>query len=186
MTVAPSVQIEGARVRLRPVSLADVDHFVRWYNDPDVTHWLHMSEGPPATEEAERARIATAQEDPSQVLWVIETPKGRAIGNVSLQQIDPIHLRAWLGIAIGETDSWSRGYGTDAIHSLLRYGFENLDLRRIQLITDVDNERGIRCYEKCGFQREALLREHRLRYGEPLDMIQMSILKGDWMLDTGE
>jgi RimJ/RimL family protein N-acetyltransferase len=139
-----------------------------------------MSEGPPATDETERARIAAAADDPSQLLWVIETSSGRVIGNVGLLQIDPVHGRAWLGVCIGEKDCWSAGYGTEAIRLLLRYAFDNLGLRRIQLITDADNDRGLRCYEKCGFVREALLREHRLRHGKPLDMIQMAVLKSEW------
>jgi len=179
MTVAPEVRIDGALVRLRSPSAADAVRFARWYNDPDVLHWLHMSEGAHSTEEAELARINVSAEDPATVLWVIETPEGRAIGNLSLQQIDAVHGRAWLGICIGERDCWSHGYGTEAIHLLLRFAFENLGLRRIQLITDADNDRGIRCYEKAGFTREALLREHRLRYGEPLDMIQMAILANE-------
>jgi RimJ/RimL family protein N-acetyltransferase len=49
-------------------------------------------------------------------------------------------------------------------------------LRRVTLITDADNERGIRCYEKCGFVKEGVLRGHRLRHGEPLDMLAMAVL----------
>lgn len=180
MTVAPEVRIEGSLVRLRPPSAADAPHFVRWYSDPEVMYWLHMSEGEPATEETERARIAAAMEDATQVLWIIETNQGRAIGNVGLLQIDPVHRRAWLGICIGEKDCWSAGYGADAIRLLLHYAFENLELRRVQLVTDVDNDRGIRCYEKCGFQREGLLRAFRLRLGQPINCYSMSILREEF------
>ncbi len=185
MTAAPEVRIAGARCRLRPPSEADARHFVRWYSDPEVLYWLHMTEGPPSTEASERERINSANSDPSQILWIIETNRARPIGNVALLQIDLVHGRAWLGITIGEKDAWSQGYGTEAIRLLLQYAFESLGLRRVQLITDVDNERGIRCYEKAGFYRETLLREHRLRYGKPLDMVQMAVLKGDWKLDVG-
>lgn len=185
MTIAPEVRLDSALVRLRPAALSDVPHFVRWYSDPEVLHWLHMSEGPAATEESERARIAAAAEDPSQVLWVIETRRARAIGNLGLQQIDPVHRRAWLGICIGERDAWSQGYGSAAIRLLLRYAFESPGLRRIQLIADADNARGIRCYEKCGFYQEALLRAHRLRYGEPLDMVQMAAMADGRQLEVG-
>lgn len=185
VAVAPEVRIEGALVRLRPPSDGDVPHFVRWYNDPDVLHWLHMTEGPPATEAMEQERIDKSRSDPYQMLWIIETNEGRVVGNITLLQIDTVHGRAWLGITIGEKDCWSHGYGTDAIRLLLKYAFESLGLRRVQLITDADNERGIRCYEKCGFYREAVLREHRLRYGQPLDMVQMAVLKGEWKLDGG-
>ena len=59
-----------------------------------------------------------------------------------------------------------------------------MGLRRVQLITDEDNARGIRCYEKCGFVREGLLRAHRLRYGKPLNMVIMGVLKEEWDPET--
>jgi RimJ/RimL family protein N-acetyltransferase len=91
-----------------------------------------------------------------------------------------VRLRAELAISIGETDCWSRGYGTDAIRAVLRHAFETMGLRRIDLHTDADNARGIRCYEKCGFVREGVMRERRLRYGKPLDMVVMGALRHEW------
>jgi RimJ/RimL family protein N-acetyltransferase len=46
----------------------------------------------------------------------------------------------------------------------------------VSLTVDRDNDRAIRCYEKCGFVREGVLRAHRLRFGQPIDMIVMGIL----------
>jgi RimJ/RimL family protein N-acetyltransferase len=128
-------------------------------------------------------RYETAEQDPTRMAWIIETLEGYPMGNVSLIGIDLAHGRAELGIGIGEQDYWGRGYGTDAIRVLLRFVFRNLGLRRITLVTDIDNERGIRCYEKAGFRREGVLRGHRLRYGQPLDMVAMAVLKEDW--ETG-
>jgi RimJ/RimL family protein N-acetyltransferase len=111
---------------------------------------------------------------------MIETLDSRPVGHVGLLGVDRHSLRAELAISIGETDSWSRGYGTDATRAVLRHAFEDLGLRRIDLHTDADNARGIRCYEKCGFVREGVMRERRLRYGKPLDMVMMGVLKHEW------
>ena len=63
-------------------------------------------------------------------------------------------------------------------------GFEELGLRRVDLHTDADNARGIRCYEKCGFVREGVMRERRVRYGKPLDMVLMAVLRDEWQVDS--
>jgi RimJ/RimL family protein N-acetyltransferase len=47
---------------------------------------------------------------------------------------------------------------------------------------DADNQRAIRCFEHCGFSREGLLREHRLRGGQPIDMIAMAVLRHEFAL----
>jgi RimJ/RimL family protein N-acetyltransferase len=177
--IAPDTALRGALVRLRPLAEPDITSLVRWYNDPDVLYWLHRSEEPATTAAAERSRLERSVADPAQVAWMIETAEGRAIGYVRIEGIDPTHERAQLAIAIGERDCWGAGYGADAVRLVLRYGFERLNLRRIELITDIDNARGIRCYEKCGFVREGVLRQHRLRYGQPLDMLQMAVLRDD-------
>ncbi len=179
MTVTDDVRLEGELVLLRPRVDEDLELFSRWHSNPDVRHWLHMSEMPEQTLEIERQRWHIARNDPTRASFVIETLDGVSIGNILLIGIDALHRRAELGIAIGEKGDWGRGYGTDAIRVILRYAFEVLKLRRVELITDVDNERGIRAYEKCGFVREGVLRAKRLRYGEPLDMLIMSVLSED-------
>jgi len=177
--MAAEAVLEATTVRLRPLAEHDLPLLVRWSNDPDVRHWLHRSESPPATLELAWALVEEMRRDPRTLAWCIDAG-GRTIGDVRLLKIDTAHRRAELGIAIGEKDCWGRGFGTDAIRRVLRHAFGELGLRRVWLITDADNARGIRCYEKCGFVPEALLRGHRLRYGRPLDMLAMGVLREEF------
>ena len=177
------VVLEGERLRLRPMTDGDVPLLVQWFADPDVLHWLHLSEDPPeliGSMQAHKERWERMRDDPMHLSWCIETSEGRPIGDIGLLAIHPTHHRAELAITIGVQEYWGRGYGTEAIGMLLRHAFEVMGLRRVQLITDEDNARGIRCYEKCGFVREGLLRSHRLRYGKPLNMVIMGVLREEW------
>jgi RimJ/RimL family protein N-acetyltransferase len=180
VTTARETALQGDLVRLRPRTRDDIPHFVRWYSDPDVRHWLHMSEVTDNGIQAESTRYELTENDPTRLNLVIETLEGRPIGNIALIGINDLHGRAELGIGIGEKDCWSRGYGTDSLRVLLRHAFTELGLRRITLITDIDNERGIRSYEKAGFRKEGVLRAHRLRYGQPIDMLTMAVLRDEW------
>ncbi|MDO8615174.1 MAG: GNAT family protein [Dehalococcoidia bacterium] len=177
----PTATLAGEKVRLRPFSDDDVPLLHKWFNDPEVLQWHHLSEDPPQVMRslrAHRERWERIRDDPGHVSWVIETKGGTPIGEIGLLNIHP-HGRAELGISIGEKDCWSRGYGADAIRALLRHAFGELGLRRVHLIADEDNARAIRCYEKCGFVREGLLRGHRLRHGKPLNMVIMGALAED-------
>jgi RimJ/RimL family protein N-acetyltransferase len=172
--------LEAATVRLRPLAEHDLPLLVRWSNDPEVRHWLHRSDRPPTTLTLEREWHERLLRDPSWAEWCIETAAGRRIGVVRLRGIEADNSRSELGVYIGEKDCWGRGYGTDAIRRVLCHAFGELALRRVWLITDADNARGIRCYQKCGFLPEALLRGHRLRYGRPLDMLAMGVLREEF------
>ena len=171
--------LTGERVRLRPPGEGDLPLFVRWFNDPEVRYWLAMSDGPALTLEAERDWYDEMRADPGRVIWCIIAEEGEPIGNLGLHAIDEGQGRATLGICIGEKSSWGRGYGTDAIRQVLRYAFGEMGLRRVELHVDEDNVRGIRCYERCGFVREGLLRDHRLRQGRPVSALAMAILRQD-------
>ncbi len=52
---------------------------------------------------------------------------------------------------IGESDCWDRGYGTDAVDTLVDYIFTETGLQRIYLKTLDWNERAQRCFVKSGF-----------------------------------
>ncbi|HQE20210.1 MAG TPA: GNAT family protein, partial [Aggregatilineales bacterium] len=73
-----------------------------------------------------------------------------------------------------------RGYGSDAVCVLLRFGFDELNLHRIELGVFDSNQRGIRAYEKAGFVEEGRRREVLWREGRYHDMILMSILEDEW------
>jgi RimJ/RimL family protein N-acetyltransferase len=173
-------------VWLRVVEEGDLPLLVGWMNDPEVRHWLHHSDRPDATVESVRGRFGLTEERFPNLVWMIEEKDGRPVGHVGLLAVDPHHKRAELAISIGEKERWGRGYGTDAIQAVLRHSFEVMGLRRVELHTDADNARGIRCYEKCGFVLEGVMRERRLRDGEPLDMLLMAVLRDEWEMQNGE
>jgi RimJ/RimL family protein N-acetyltransferase len=76
------------------------------------------------------------------------------IGDTDLSAAYNGHGEAFVGIGIGERDFWGKGYGTDAMRLILRYGFSELNLQRISLDVFEYNPRAIRSYEKAGFRME--------------------------------
>jgi RimJ/RimL family protein N-acetyltransferase len=87
---------------------------------------------------------------------------------------------AWLGIGIGDREQWGKGYGREAMELVLRYGFHELNLHRIQLTVFEYNERAIALYEKLGFRREGVYREFMQRDGKRYDMLLYGLLRREW------
>ena len=126
--------LTGKLVQLRPVELTDLDRYFHWINDPEVAQFLDARSLYSIAQEEEFVRRATLQTRPPEVTLAIETlADSRHIGSVSLHAIHSEDRRGRLGIMIGDKTCWDRGFGTDAILTMLRYGFEELNLNRIDL-----------------------------------------------------
>lgn len=105
----------------------------------------------------------------------------RLVGSCGLDGNFFPHGEAFVGIGIGERELWGKGYGTDAMMVVLRYGFQELNLRRISLTCSGFNPRAIRSYEKAGFVHEGRVRKLLHREGKRWDMVHMGVLQEEWL-----
>jgi RimJ/RimL family protein N-acetyltransferase len=105
----------------------------------------------------------------------------KLIGEIGLEVVSWPGRDAFVGLGIGETDYWSKGYGTDVMNVLLRYAFTEINLRRVTLTVFEYNPRAIRSYEKAGFRHEGRTRKELLREGKRYDTLWMGILREEWL-----
>lgn len=80
-----------------------------------------------------------------------------------------------LDLFIGEPEYWGRGIGTNFVRLLLRYLFEQIGADWVVIDPHVDNTRAVRAYEKAGFRKVKILREHELHEGKKVDCWLMSV-----------
>ena len=104
--------LRGKKVLLRPVTRSDLSHFFRWFNDPEVTQYV--ARYLPMTEMAEEKwieepRTSGAQNRAVLSIEAIEEEANKAIGELSLANINPKDHSATSGIVIGEKDTGARG-----------------------------------------------------------------------------
>jgi RimJ/RimL family protein N-acetyltransferase len=169
---------EGRLVRLRAREDADLDRYHRWLNDPELTRFIEIRY--PISHEQERGIIeGTPPADFYAARFAIETFAREHIGSCTLRNSSPENRSAELGISIGERRYWNGGHGTDAMYLLCRFGFEHMNLHRIELHVFADNTRARRVYEKIGFKVEGCLREADYRYGRYRDLVVMGLLGGE-------
>jgi len=170
--------LTGNLTRLRPLEMEDLELYTAWINDPEVTHFLGAA-FPLMSRAAERVWLEAAVPKGvryGDVTLAIETLEGRHIGSVALHEPKVIERQCSLGIMIGDKTCWDHGYGTDAIVTLLRFGFDDMNLNRVWLTVDAANQRGIACYRKCGFVEEGRLRQDRYQDGAYEDTLIMGVL----------
>lgn len=174
--------IYGERVRLRGVERSDLEKFVEWINDPEVTVGLTLFL-PMSSVDEEKWFEGVMQRPQEQKPLVIDMKKGdgwRLIGNSSFFDFDWVARSAEVGIMIGDKSVWNQGYGTEVMTLLLRHGFKTLNLNRIYLRVYAENERAIRTYEKVGFVHEGRKRQAVYKNGKYSDILMMSVLRAEW------
>lgn len=172
--------IETKRLTMRSVEPADAGFLADLFNNADPLD----SSAPydlvyPLSREMEEDWISKIQGMDEEAHMIVETRKGhRPIGIISVNDIDGRNASAALRIRL-EEESWDKGFGTEAVAATARFMFERMNLKRVWLRVDENNARAIRCYEKCGFMLEGVLREDHIRDGGWKNSLVMSLLPGD-------
>ncbi len=105
---------------------------------------------------------------------------GKIVGQSGLWGAASQNRDAWVSIGIGARELWGKGYGSDALNVTLRFGFRELGLHRVNLVTFEYNPRAIRAYEKLGFVHEGQQRSAMKRGGQRWALVFMGILRDEW------
>lgn len=163
--------------------MTDVPLLQRWFNDPQTR--AHLERYKPISEITERKFIEKAA-DPAHgvTLGIVLKRGGRLIGACGLRNVRWKDRTAEFGITIGEPSLRGRGLGTEATRLIVQFAFETLNLHRVQLGVLAHNAAGIRAYEKAGFVREGVQREHCFVGGRYVDHVVYGILARDYFRDS--
>lgn len=174
--------ISGMRVRLRGAERSDLEKFMVWVNDPEVTAGLTLFLPMSSIDEEKwfDHAMQRPQEEKPLVIDMKDGAAWRLIGNSSFFSFDWVVRSAEVGIMIGEKTVWNQGYCSEVMTLLLRHGFDTLNLNRIYLRVYAENKRAIRAYEKVGFVHEGRMRQAAYKNGSYCDVLFMSVLKEEW------
>jgi RimJ/RimL family protein N-acetyltransferase len=176
---------KGNLVRLAGIDPEQAsDSFAYWNRDSEFMRL--MDSDPPrlhsvrVTKEFLKKQL---EEDQTNTYWfaIRALEDDRLLGEVDLSVINWGSRDAFVGIGIGEREFWGKGYGSEAMELLLRYAFNELNLRRVSLNVFEFNERALHSYEKVGFRIEGRERQVIQREGRRWDMIDMGILREEWI-----
>jgi RimJ/RimL family protein N-acetyltransferase len=158
--------------------------FPRWYMNSEYQRLLNSSIHPM---QSPKAALKWMEEEvgemsPASYFFSIRTlAEDKLIGELGLDVVTWPGRDAFVGLGIGETEYWSKGYGTDVMNILLRFAFTEINLKRVTLTVFEYNPRAIRSYEKAGFRHEGRKRQLLNREGKRWDELYMGILREEWL-----
>ncbi|MFX0036314.1 MAG: GNAT family N-acetyltransferase [Candidatus Hermodarchaeota archaeon] len=172
----------GKRIKLSPIKREYIESFLKWFNDPEITQYLIMYRPLTRMEEEDWIENLKNREDTIAFSIIIsdEDILEKLIGGCDLHNINWKNRVAELGIVIGEKEFQNEGLGTEAIELLLEYGFNTVNLNRIEIVVYDYNARAIKSYTKVGFIEEGTKRQFMWHNGSYHDAIIMGILAEEW------
>lgn len=171
--------VKGKRVYLRPVEREDLDFIYAafWceegrrltgtqtvYNRNSIQNWFE-------TISTDNSRID---------LIICLEENNKPIGDITMMEIDHQNQNAIVRISIFKKENWGKGYGTEAMSIFLDYGFNILNLHRVELEVFAFNPRAKKSYEKLGFKQEGLIRDKLFYDGQFHDAILMGVLREEF------
>ena len=182
---AAGIVLTGEWVELRPATPADAAELRIALQDGRI--WAHIAGGPPPDDEAAREWIVDVLSR-GWLPWIIRLHRevsgieaGSVVGWSSFLDIAEADARLEIGNTAYDPQVWGSVVNPECKLLLLTYAFETLGMGRVQLKTDVRNQRSQEAIARLGATFEGVLRRYQRRVdGTVRDTVMFSILADEW------
>ncbi|MGG4489422.1 GNAT family N-acetyltransferase [Metabacillus idriensis] len=174
--------LETDRLKLRSIENSDAVKLFEYFSNREVTKYYGMDSFK-TLEEAETL-IHTFQigyQSNKLIRWGIELKEtNELIGTCGFHALSQKYKRAEVGYEISHLH-WKKGYATEAIKTILDFGFEEMEMIRIGAVVLLANSPSRRVLAPLGFKEEGMLRNYIIQDNIPCDVIMHSLLKEEWI-----
>jgi ribosomal-protein-alanine N-acetyltransferase len=169
--------LETERLILRKMTLGDAGDIFVYASDPEVTRYVSW-EAHRKIEDAE-AFLELVMNDYANSgvpTWgIVYKGDHRFVGTCGFVNREPDHVRAEIGYTLARA-YWGRGLMPEAVQAMISFGFERMDLNRIEARCIAENGASARVMEKAGMSYEGTLRQREFIKGAYRDMKMYAIL----------
>jgi [ribosomal protein S5]-alanine N-acetyltransferase len=173
--------LETGRLRLRKLALADAADVFAYAADPEVARFVTWGAHDSIQDSIAFLNMVKQKYGNGQIAeWgIAEKSTGRIIGTCGFTWVRPEHGKGEIGYALAQTH-WRKGLMTEAVDAVIQYGFDTLNLNRIEARCKVDNKGSERVMQKCGMKCEGTFRQTMVVKGEYIDLKMYAILRDEW------
>lgn len=174
--------LETERLLLRKITLEDVEDMYYYGSNEEVSKYVTWDTHKTLSATKEYIEFVLTQYKNKKIApWGIEYKQNRKfIGTIDFVSWQLKHSIAEIGYVISQ-DYWKMGIATEAVNEVIKLGFNNMDLVRIQARCDVENIGSARVMEKVGMSFEGIIRKGILVKGKHRDLKMYSILKEEFL-----
>ncbi|MEP7136339.1 MAG: GNAT family N-acetyltransferase [Chloroflexota bacterium] len=163
---------------LRALRSTDLDDLYEYASDPEIDRyvpWEHYKNIEEARENLNE--FIDEYEKDGLGAWGIEHRADKKLmGIINTSIPHRINRRVEIGYTISRA-YWGQGLATEAAREVVKFGFEKMDLVRIEAVVLPENKASARVLEKAGMKFEGLLRSYQIWRGEPRDLNMYAIIR---------
>jgi ribosomal-protein-alanine N-acetyltransferase len=174
--------LETERLVLRAFSTDDINDIFEYASVKEVTDFLPWETH--KTLDDTRAFLKMSREMFNKYgnidFAILLKQEKKVIGGISIRKWNDINRCADIGYVLS-SKYWGRGIITEAIKRIIKFGFEDLNVNRIEAHCDENNTGSYRAMEKAGMKYEGTLREKTFMKGKFINMKFYSILKSEYI-----
>jgi len=174
-------EFESEKLVYREVNSEDVEDIFKIYSDPQVAKYDWYK--PIDTKDDALSiinRYKNEFQNKEEITWgVARKNDNKIIGYCNLGDFDDDSIRSEIGYGFNR-DEWNKGYATEAIKTLVKFGFEVMGMNRIEAIVTLGNDASVKALKKAKFTQEGIVRERTIMKGEFVDDVILAIIKRDY------
>lgn len=169
------------RLIMRELSEDDAPALFEFYRDPEFTRFIIFAPHTSLDDSLEFvAFMKKIYQEKDSVRWGIELKEtGKLIGNAGIHFWKRDIRCAEVGYHIGQAYQ-GRGFATEVLGAMVKFGFERMNLNRIQAYINPGNDASGRVLEKRDFKKEGVWRQVELKNGKLIDKIWFSLLREEY------
>ncbi|MBY6037608.1 GNAT family N-acetyltransferase [Fictibacillus nanhaiensis] len=174
-------RLETERLILRKITPGDINDMYEYGSDPEVAKYVTWQTHGTLSDTKEFIDFVLRNYDKGEIApWGIEYKEnGKMIGTIDFVTWQPHHKSAEMGYVLSR-EYWGMGITTEAAEELISFGFQNMDLIRIQARCFIENIGSERVMEKVGMSYEGTVRKAMLAKGDHRDLKVYSVLKEEF------
>lgn len=174
----PRPTLTTDRLVLRPFALSDASAVQRLAADREIAANTLLIPHPYPDGAAEEWIKGHDDASPNHIFAVTLRGVDEAMGAIGLH-VETRHERAEIGYWLG-VPYWGNGYMTEAARAVVSYAFADGGLNRVFAYHFTRNPASGRVLQKIGMRREGTMRQHVVKWDEPIDVDYYGILREDW------
>jgi ribosomal-protein-alanine N-acetyltransferase len=178
--VTPIPVLETERLRLRPFTLDDEAAVFALASDPEVARFVRFdAHRTPAETRAFLELVLQHSGRGESFAWaIVRGEDDRLIGSCGFVSRNSQRQAAEIGYWLGRP-YWGNGYAAEAARALVRFGFEQMELQRVEAKCFLENRAGQRVIEKIGMTYEGIDRSETIK-GDCPELKLYGVSKQEW------